>query len=198
MDNSHSFSRLSGLSRQNTNRALREGRWMPMRCPKPMPIRGKTCATLPSLILLFGGALFRTMVSAQSTAVPSEEIPEIVVTAQKREQPAQDIAISISAFTGEDIDRLADRDFHDILLSIPGVSYSGEESGLSRYSIRGISTTASNPTVGIYLNDVSLVTLSTNWTGAVDPMLVDLERVEVLKGPHGTLYAEAPWVPSNT
>jgi outer membrane receptor protein involved in Fe transport len=128
------------------------------------------------------------MVTAQSTAVPSEEIPEIVVTAQKREQLAQDIAISITAITGDEIDRLANRDFHDMLLSIPGVSYSGEESGLSRYSIRGISTTASNPTVGIYLNDVSLVTLSTNWTGAADPMLVDLERVEVLKGPQGTLY----------
>jgi iron complex outermembrane receptor protein len=149
---------------------------------------GETCATLPSVVLLFGGALFRTMVTAQSTAVPSEEIPEIVVTAQKREQLAQDIAISISAITGDEIDRLADRDFRDILLSIPGVSYSGEESGLSRYSIRGISTTASNPTVGIYLNDVSLVTLSTNFAGAVDPMLVDLERVEVLKGPQGTLY----------
>jgi len=102
-----------------------------------------------------------------------------VVTAQKREQLAQDIPISMSVIRGEDIDRLANRDFHGPLLSIPGVSYSGEESSLGRYSIRGISTTASNPTVGIYLNDVSLVTLSTNWTGAVEPMLVDLERVEV-------------------
>jgi iron complex outermembrane recepter protein len=145
-------------------------------------------ATLLSLVLLFGGALFCTKVPAQSTGGPSEEIPEIVVTAQKREQPAQNIGISISAITGDEIDRLGDHDFHDVLLSIPGVSYSGEESGLSRYSIRGISTAASNPTVGIYLNDVSLVTLSTNWTGAVDPMLVDLERIEVLKGPQGTLY----------
>jgi iron complex outermembrane recepter protein len=143
---------------------------------------------LLSVALLFAGMLFHTTVTAQSTAVPSDELPEIVVTAQKREQPAQNIAISVSAITGDEIDRLGDRDFHDVLLSIPGVSYSGEESGLSRYSIRGISTAASNPTVGIYLNDVSLVTLSTNWTGAVDPMLVDLERVEVLKGPQGTLY----------
>jgi iron complex outermembrane receptor protein len=148
----------------------------------------ETRATPLSVVLLFGGALFCTMVAAQSTAVLSEEIPEIVVTAQKRAQPAQNIAISISVITGDEIDRLGDRDFHDVLLSIPGVSYSGEESGLSRYSIRGISTAASNPTVGIYLNDVSLVTLGTNWTGAVDPMLVDLQRVEVLKGPQGTLY----------
>jgi hypothetical protein len=45
---------------------------------------GETRATLLSVVLLFGGALFRTMVTAQATAVPSEEIPEIVVTAQKR------------------------------------------------------------------------------------------------------------------
>src|ERR1700693_4981101 len=144
---------------------------------------GETRATPLSLVFLLGNALFRTMASAQSIGVPSEEIPEVVVTAQKREQLAQDIPISMSVIRGEDIDRLANRDFHDMLLSIPGVSYSGEESGLSRYSIRGISRTASNPTVGIYLNDVSLVTLSTNWTGAVEAMLVDLERVEVLKGP---------------
>ena len=150
--------------------------------------RNEARSTLLSVALLFAGMLFHTTVTAQSTAVPSDELPEIVVTAQKREQPAQNIAISVSAITGDEIDRLGDRDFHDVLLSIPGVSYSGEESGLSRYSIRGISTAASNPTVGIYLNDVSLVTLSTNWTGAVDPMLVDLERVEVLKGPQGTLY----------
>ena len=153
-----------------------------------MTIRGETRATLLSAVLLFGGALLRTMVSAQSIGVPSDEIPEVVVTAQKREQLAQDIPISMSVIRGEDIDRLANRDFHGTLLSIPGVSYSGEESSLSRYSIRGISTTASNPTVGVYLNDVSLVTLSTNWTGAVEPMLVDLKRVEVLKGPQGTLY----------
>jgi iron complex outermembrane recepter protein len=146
------------------------------------------CASMLSVALPFGGALSCTTASAQSTAVTSEEISEIVVTAQKREQAAQNIPISISALTGDEIDRLGDRNFHDVLLSIPGVSYSGEESGLSRYSIRGISTAASNPTVGIYLNDVSVVTLSTNWTGAVDPILVDLERIEVLKGPQGTLY----------
>jgi outer membrane receptor protein involved in Fe transport len=149
---------------------------------------GASPATLSGVILLYAEVLFSTTVTAQSAAVPSEELPEILVTAQKREQRAQDIAISISAVTGDEIDRLGDRDFRDILLSIPGVSYSGEEAGLSRYSIRGISTSASNPTVGIYLNDVSLLTLGTNWTGAVDPMLVDLERIEVLKGPQGTLY----------
>jgi len=53
-----------------------------------------------------------------------------------------------------------------VLLSIPGVSYSSSEPGQSRYSIRGVSTAASSPTVGIYLNDISLITVGTNFAGA--------------------------------
>ena len=116
------------------------------------------------------------------------QIQEIVVTAQKRAERIQDIPISVSAISGEDLERSGARDFKDVLLSIPGVSYSGSEPGQSRYSIRGVSTAASSPTVGIYLNDISLVTIGTNFSGAADPLLVDMERIEVLKGPQGTLY----------
>ncbi|MEA3151780.1 MAG: iron complex outerrane recepter protein, partial [Gammaproteobacteria bacterium] len=125
---------------------------------------------------------------AQSAVEDTNQLQEIVVTAQKREQRIQDIPISVSAISGDDIDRSGARDFHDILLSIPGVSYSGSEPGQSRYSIRGISTAASSPTVGIYLNDIALISIGTSFSGAADPMLVDIDRVEVLKGPQGTLY----------
>jgi len=124
-------------------------------------------------------------------AVESEDpnqIQEIVVTAQKRSERIQDIPISVSAISGEELERAGARDFKDVLLSIPGVSYSGAEPGQSRYSIRGVSTAASSPTVGIYLDDISLVTIGTNFSGAADPLLVDMERIEVLKGPQGTLY----------
>jgi iron complex outermembrane receptor protein len=139
-------------------------------------------ATLAAASLSSIGAM------AQSVADSPDQITEIVVTAQKREQRIQDIPISVSAISGDEIDRAGARDFHDLLLSIPGVSYSGAEPGQSRYSIRGISTAASSPTVGIYLDDVSLITVGTGFAGAADPMLVDLDRVEVLKGPQGTLY----------
>jgi hypothetical protein len=86
-------------------------------------------------------------VPAQSTALPLEEIPEVVVRAQKREQLAQHVPISMSVVRGEDIDRLADADFHDLLLSIPGVFYSGEESGLSRRRCSDSSTVATARTV---------------------------------------------------
>ena len=132
------------------------------------------------------GLLPEARLLAQST--PEAAAPEVIVTAEKRTQRAQDIPISISVVSAADIERSGARDFDDVLRSIPGVSYSATESGLGRYSIRGISTAASSPTVGIYLDDVSLLTIGTSFSGAADPMLTDLDRIEVLKGPQGTLY----------
>src|SRR6202048_4828543 len=143
---------------------------------------------LTAMALLAAASLSSIGAQAQSVADSPDQITEIVVTAQKREQRIQDIPISVSAISGDEIDRSGARDFHDLLLSIPGVSYSGAEPGQSKYAIRGVSTAASSPTVGIYLDDVSLITIGTSFSGAADPMLVDLERVEVLKGPQGTLY----------
>jgi iron complex outermembrane receptor protein len=152
----------------------------------------KTNPTIPYIaVLAFGcAALLKGMcaVAAATSNAEPDQLEEVVVTAQKREQRIQDIPISVDAVSGDSIDRSGARDFHDLLLSIPGVSYSGAEPGQSRYSIRGISTAASSPTVGIYLNDIALLTISTNFSGAADPMLVDIDRVEVLKGPQGTLY----------
>lgn len=156
-------------------------------------IRRGTAATRLSLIVCAVSilVLFYGQTAPAQTAVEPEDsnqIAEIVVTAQKRAERIQDIPISVSAISGEELERAGARDFKDVLLSIPGVSYSGSEPGQSRYSIRGVSTAASSPTVGIYLNDISLVTIGTNFSGAADPLLVDMERIEVLKGPQGTLY----------
>ena len=117
-----------------------------------------------------------------------DTLAEIVVTAQKRDQNSQDVPISLSAVSGDTLESRGTHDFRDLLLSIPGLSYSGTEPGQSNYSIRGVSTGASSPTTGIYLDDVSLITIATDFSGAVDPPIFDLERIEVLKGPQGTLY----------
>lgn len=121
-------------------------------------------------------------------AADEDTLAEIVVTAQKREQKLQDVPISVSAVSGADLDSAGAHDFRDILLSIPGLSYSGTEPGQSNYSIRGVSTGASSPTTGLYLDDVSVLSIATNFSGASDLPLFDLDRVEVLKGPQGTLY----------
>ncbi len=115
-------------------------------------------------------------------------LSEIIVTAQKREQKLQDVPISITAMSGASLENSGAHDFREVLQSIPGLSFAGNEPGQSNYTIRGVSTGASSPTTGVYLDDVSLLTISTNFSGAVDPPIFDLDRIEVLKGPQGTLY----------
>jgi iron complex outermembrane recepter protein len=118
----------------------------------------------------------------------ADGVEQVVVTAQKREQRVQDVPISISVLTSEQIENSGRRDFGDLVLALPGVSSSASQPGLTRYSIRGISTQATNATVGLYVDDVSLITLGNAFSGAANPMLFDLDRIEVLKGPQGTLY----------
>jgi iron complex outermembrane recepter protein len=134
-------------------------------------------------------ALALMLVSAQSAVYAQEDtLPEIVVTAQKREQKLEDVPISVFAISGDSLESQGAYNFREILQSIPGLSFVGNEPGQSNYTIRGVSTGASSPTTGVYLDDVSLLTISTNFSGAVDPPVFDLERIEVLKGPQGTLY----------
>lgn len=115
-------------------------------------------------------------------------LEEIVVTAQKREQKLQDVPMAVTAVSGAQLEQQGITQFQDLLRSVPGVSFAGTEPGQSRYAIRGVSTEASSPTVGVYLDDISLVSISTGFAGAIDPAFFDFERVEVLKGPQGTLY----------
>ena len=123
--------------------------------------------------------------------VPSNRLTEIVVTAQKRRQNAQDVPMSISVVSGSSLNNIVTGNFNDVLLSVPGLSYDGSEEGQGNYSIRGVSTAASSPTTGLYLDGISLVSISTNFAGATNLPLFDLARVEVLKGPQGTLYGDS-------
>ena len=114
-------------------------------------------------------------------------IEEIVVTAQKREESINDVPIAISAYTGEQIRDLGITDTRDLSALIPGFSHS--DSGLSNpiFTLRGVgfndaSRTASS-TVGIYMDEVNLP-----YSYLSKGPSLDVERLEVLKGPQGTLY----------
>lgn len=113
---------------------------------------------------------------------------DIIVTARKRNDRLQDIPLSVNAISGDQLRDQNAVDIKDVLGSIPGVASGGTERGLARYNIRGVSTVASSPTVAFFLDDISLVTISTNFSGGIDPVFFDMARVEVLKGPQGTLY----------
>jgi outer membrane receptor protein involved in Fe transport len=116
-------------------------------------------------------------------------LEEIVVTAQKRSETIKDIPISITALGAYDIQAKQIRDYDDIARAVPGVSFNslaGSE-GLDNISIRGISSTSGSATVGIYLDDVS-ITVKNFFDGSSQPKLFDIDRIEVLRGPQGTLY----------
>ncbi|MBY8824646.1 TonB-dependent receptor [Sphingomonas colocasiae] len=143
----------------------------------------------PALLALGVSSIALSASTAVAQDVPDDAADgEIVVTARKTNERLQDVPISVNALSG---DQLRDRgavDVKDVLRSIPGFSFSGTERGLGNYNIRGVSTVASSPTVGVYLDDISLVTVATGFSGAFDPVFFDMERLEVLKGPQGTLY----------
>lgn len=115
-------------------------------------------------------------------------LEEVIVTARKTRERLQDVPVSVTAITGEQLRDRGAVDIKDVLGSIPGLAFSNVERGLSRYNIRGISSNVDAATVGVFLDDISLVQGSNTFNGAFDAVLFDIERVEVLKGPQGTLY----------
>jgi outer membrane receptor protein involved in Fe transport len=116
------------------------------------------------------------------------QLQSITVTATKRTEDIKDIPTSVSAI---DADQLLEHhvgNYDDITRTIPSVSFqAGTGPGLDNIEMRGVSSTSGSATVGIYIDEVS-VTVKNTYDGAVEPKLFDLERVEVLRGPQGTLY----------
>jgi iron complex outermembrane recepter protein len=118
------------------------------------------------------------------------QLEEITVTAQRREEKLDKVPISISAYTGEQLQHAGITDMADIARDTPGFAAvpGATVGGGSNISIRGVSTSQGAATVGIYLDDVPLQGRANNWTQPIDPGLFDMQRVEVLRGPQGTLY----------
>ena len=139
-------------------------------------------------ILAIGLALLATSPSfADETGATIEEI---VVTAQKRVENAKDVPVSISELSGDFIKSQHITDFDDLTRTIPSVSFaSGGTEGLSNIEMRGVSSGVGSPTVAVYLDESSItVDASGPFVGQAQPIPFDLARVEVLRGPQGTLY----------
>ncbi len=128
-----------------------------------------------------------------TSAGPAEDtsesaLGEIIVTAQKRAEDAKEVPISISVLGGAALENLHIEGLEDISRAVPGLSFgAGGGPGLDNIEMRGVSSTAGSATVGMYLDDVP-ITVTNLYNGAVEPRLFDLDRVEVLRGPQGTLY----------
>ncbi|WP_242523808.1 TonB-dependent receptor [Microbulbifer salipaludis] len=125
--------------------------------------------------------------TALSGAASAAEIEEVVVTAQKRAENLQDVPIAISAFTGDSMKAMGVKNLTDLGKFTPGVEMNNDTPLQPTYSVRGIETgdftVGSDPAVAVYVDGV----YTGRGAGAEIP-LADIERVEVLKGPQGTLF----------
>jgi len=119
---------------------------------------------------------------------------EIVVTANKREESLLEVPISIVALSDDALRESGVKNMADIAQLVPGVQFdqsAGFGSGTQTYvSIRGVNSTIGQSTTGVYLDDTPLQTrvAALSYFGNPYPVLFDLERVEVLRGPQGTLF----------
>ena len=123
-----------------------------------------------------------------ATAFAQSTIEEVIVTAQRTEQSLQSVPIAVSAFTAEALEERQIEVSSDLQLQVPGITFSsGTFSGGGAFSIRGITNfaTAASADAGveIHMNGLPLGTTSANEVG-----FLDMARIEVLRGPQGTLF----------
>src|SRR5450631_247941 len=148
-------------------------------------------ALLCGVLGMTAGSLGRTAeapdAAASADATSSVAMTEITVTATRREESLSKVPISISAFTQETMDQKGVKDISDLVRYTPGISI--DAGGTNQISIRGISSSGGAGTTGIYIDDtpIQMRAVGFNPDDAL-PKTFDLDRVEVLRGPQGTLF----------
>ena len=161
----------------------------------PKKIRPPVVLRRSLVAVCIQAALSPQVVSAQETSQDSQ-IEVVTVTAQKRKEDPAKVAMSISAVSGTQLQSQHVNDITDLTRIVPNISFTaatgngGAGPGTSNIEVRGISSGAGAATVGIYLGDVSLTVGNVYTMGAVEPKFFDIDRVEVLRGPQGTLFGK--------
>ena len=145
---------------------------------------------------ILGGGVggFAHGAAATDSDTSLDQIQEITVTAQRRTENMQNVPITIQALTAETLSQLNVQTFDDFLKYLPNVTSTNTGPGQSSVFMRGLSTTPQGvqgsgsvggfPSVAIYLDEQSGALPGRN----LDVYAADLERIEVLEGPQGTLF----------
>jgi outer membrane receptor protein involved in Fe transport len=157
-------------------------------------------------LLVLAGLLAATLAGAQEPAPSEKPSPsppaedaskplafreEVEVTAQKRKEAIAEIPASVTVVGGPQLEQRRADDFQDLVPLVPGLSVTTARPGVTRVTLRGINTGGVASTVGVYFDDVPFGSSSGLANGAVvsgDFDTFDVARVEVLRGPQGTLY----------
>jgi outer membrane receptor protein involved in Fe transport len=127
----------------------------------------------------------------QTTASSASTVEELVVTADKRQEQIRNVPMSVTALTGETLDKLVDRDFADYAALVPGLTLTPTEPGASRVTLRGLNAGGDASTVAVYVDESPFGSSSGLVNGSINAAdfdTFDMQRVEVLRGPQGTLY----------
>ena len=139
------------------------------------------------------GAILPGTAMAQTGSGADEGEPaEVVVTAQKREERLLDTPQSVTVLSADDLAKVNATQFRDFATMVPALSFTTQGAGQTQISLRGVTTGNDvGPTVGVYVDEVpygSSSAFANAASLALDVGLFDVERIEVLRGPQGTLY----------
>lgn len=143
----------------------------------------------------FPAALIATSTLCSLAAPALAQIEEIVVTTRKRAENLQDVPIVVTAFSAASIERKGIVDLADVAKYTSGLNLDeGFNKQDTRIVLRGLSPTRGRQNVAILQDEVDLTTLAQNTAGGsflINPRLIDVERIEVIKGPHAALYGRS-------
>jgi iron complex outermembrane receptor protein len=154
-----------------------------------LPAAAQEAAGTPARVDATGST---TSAEAQANASDDPQTGDIIVTATRRNERLQDVPGQVSALSGGTLEQLRAKTLADFAAYTPGVSFETTSPSTNRVVIRGITTggTQLNSAIGLYLDDVPLGSSTPFGFGvlAINIGLFDLQRVEVLNGPQGTLF----------
>jgi iron complex outermembrane recepter protein len=125
-----------------------------------------------------------------ASLLDTDSLEEILVTATKRKESLQKIPISVTAISGQDLQDRNAVNFDDYARTVPGVSFTDLGDGRERIAIRGVDSKIGQAVVGYYFGETPIPDSSSVSAEKVafDPEIVDINRVEVLRGPQGTVF----------
>lgn len=123
------------------------------------------------------------------TAANANQLTEVVVTATRREEALSKVPISVAAITSTQMEIAGIREMPDVVKFTPGLVVNQSDNGGNNIAIRGIASSAGASTTGVYIDDTPIQVRQLQYAAAtVFPVVFDLQRVEVLRGPQGTLF----------